>query len=218
MSKFYSALKFGSTCFEPHRPIIRSVLYKLYSQTLVCGTTARTTRHVQPCPVVRVFFVISCCNHNWFYGSQPLKLTPWSTVLIEELIVSDLVKKFLYFMEPGCSLQSQQQPAACPCPEPKLIQCTPSQHISLRSILILSSHIHQGLCQHRTVEHPQAMFVSLSWTSRCLAYNNNKIVIVITHNFIYYIYAVTRFDHNMFIFMFKYTESKITCTNIILWC
>ena len=45
MSKFYSALFVSSTCFGPHRSIIRSVLYKLYSQTLVCGNT-RTTRHV----------------------------------------------------------------------------------------------------------------------------------------------------------------------------
>ena len=37
----------SSTCFGPHRSIIRSVLYKLYLQTLVCGTTVRTTRHVQ---------------------------------------------------------------------------------------------------------------------------------------------------------------------------
>ena len=35
MSKFYSALMFSSTCFGPHRSIIRSVLCKLYSQTLV---------------------------------------------------------------------------------------------------------------------------------------------------------------------------------------
>ena len=46
MSKFYSALFVSSTCFGSHRSIIRSVLYKLYSQTLVCGNT-RTTRHVQ---------------------------------------------------------------------------------------------------------------------------------------------------------------------------
>ena len=31
MSKFYSALFVSSTCFGPHRSIIRSVLYKLYS-------------------------------------------------------------------------------------------------------------------------------------------------------------------------------------------
>ena len=46
MSEFYSALFVSSTCFGPHRSIIRSVLHKLYSQTLVCGNT-RTTRHVQ---------------------------------------------------------------------------------------------------------------------------------------------------------------------------
>ena len=39
MSKFYSALFVSSTRFGPHRSIIRSVLYKLYSQTLVCGNT-----------------------------------------------------------------------------------------------------------------------------------------------------------------------------------
>ena len=32
----------GSTCFGPHRSIIRSVLHKLYSQTLVCGNTRST--------------------------------------------------------------------------------------------------------------------------------------------------------------------------------
>ena len=47
MSKFYSALFVSSTCFGPHRFIIRSVFYKRYLQTLVCGNT-RTTRHVQP--------------------------------------------------------------------------------------------------------------------------------------------------------------------------
>ena len=37
MSKFYSARSVSSTCFGPHRSIIRSVLYKLYSQTLLCA-------------------------------------------------------------------------------------------------------------------------------------------------------------------------------------
>ena len=45
MSKFYSALFVSSTCFGPHRSIIRSVLYKLYLQTLVCGNT-RTTYQI----------------------------------------------------------------------------------------------------------------------------------------------------------------------------
>ena len=41
MSKFIQHLSFSSTCFGRHRSIIRSVLYKLYSQALVCGTTVR---------------------------------------------------------------------------------------------------------------------------------------------------------------------------------
>ena len=45
MSKFYSALFVSSTCFGPHLSIIRSVLYKLYLQTLVCGTIVRTTTY-----------------------------------------------------------------------------------------------------------------------------------------------------------------------------
>ena len=36
MSKFIHHYV-SSTCFGPHRSIIRSVLYKLYSQTLVCA-------------------------------------------------------------------------------------------------------------------------------------------------------------------------------------
>ena len=35
MSKFYSALFVSCTCFGPHQTIIRSVLYKLYSQYVV---------------------------------------------------------------------------------------------------------------------------------------------------------------------------------------
>ena len=45
MRKFYLALFVSPTCFGPHRSISRSVLYRLYSQTLVSGNT-RTTRHV----------------------------------------------------------------------------------------------------------------------------------------------------------------------------
>ena len=37
----------SSTCFGPHRSIIRSVLEAVFAN-LVCGTTVRTARHVQP--------------------------------------------------------------------------------------------------------------------------------------------------------------------------
>ena len=45
-------------------------------------------------------------------------ITPWSRVLLEKLIGSQLVKKFPHFMEPQGSLPRLQQPAICPYPEP----------------------------------------------------------------------------------------------------
>ena len=45
-------------------------------------------------------------------------LTLWSRVLLEKLTVSQLVKKFPYFMEPEDSLPHSQVPAPCPYPEP----------------------------------------------------------------------------------------------------
>ena len=61
----------SSTYFGPHRSIIRSVLYTLYSQTLVCGNT-RTIRHVQPlqscrtCRVVRVLPHTKVCKYSFY--------------------------------------------------------------------------------------------------------------------------------------------------------
>ena len=73
MSKFYSTLFNSSTYFGPHRSIFRSVLCKLHSQTLVCGTTVRTTRHVQPlqsndwmCPAVRVLPHTTVCEYSLY--------------------------------------------------------------------------------------------------------------------------------------------------------
>ena len=42
-------------------------------------------------------------------------LTPWSRVLLEKLISSQLVKKFPHFMEPEGSLLHSQVPATWPC-------------------------------------------------------------------------------------------------------
>jgi hypothetical protein len=45
-------------------------------------------------------------------------ITPWSKGLLEKLTVSQLVKKFPHFMEPGGSLPHSQEPATCLYPEP----------------------------------------------------------------------------------------------------
>jgi hypothetical protein len=46
------------------------------------------------------------------------ELPPWSTVLLEKLTVSQLVKKFPTFMEHESSLPYSQEPATGPYPEP----------------------------------------------------------------------------------------------------
>ena len=48
MSEFYSALTLARRVSDLIGPSSGAFFYKLYSQTLVCGTTVRTTRHVQP--------------------------------------------------------------------------------------------------------------------------------------------------------------------------
>ena len=49
MSKFYSALFVSSTCFGPHRSIVRSVLYELYVQiwyvVLLCVLLDTSSRY-----------------------------------------------------------------------------------------------------------------------------------------------------------------------------
>ena len=56
-------------------------------------------------------------------------LTPRSTVLLEKLTGSRLVKKFPHFMEPEGSLPLSQAPATCPYPERD--RFTPCPHIPL---------------------------------------------------------------------------------------
>jgi hypothetical protein len=72
-------------------------------------------------------------------NQPPHSLTPWSRV-------TQLVKKFLPFMELESSLMCSQEPATGPCPQPDASgPPTPSHPISLRLIVILSSHLCLGL-------------------------------------------------------------------------
>jgi len=45
-------------------------------------------------------------------------LTPWSKGLFEKLMVTQLYRNSLPFMEPEGSLPCSQEPTAGPCPEP----------------------------------------------------------------------------------------------------
>ena len=56
-------------------------------------------------------------------------LTPCSRVLLENLTDSQLVKKFLHFMEPEGSLPQSQVPSNFPYPEPA--RSSPYPHILL---------------------------------------------------------------------------------------
>ena len=90
MSKFYSALLVSLTCFRPHRSIIRSVLYKLYSQTLVCGNT-RTTWHVQP---------LQKCRKKAQTWAQQLVPLPWQWCCSQRHpVLRNLGKKFIVGLE-----------------------------------------------------------------------------------------------------------------------
>jgi len=56
-------------------------------------------------------------------------LTPWSRILLEKVTGSQLVKKFLHFMEPEGSLPQSQVPSNFPYPEPA--RSSPYTHILL---------------------------------------------------------------------------------------
>ena len=71
MSNFIFITYVSSTCFGPHRPIIRSVLYKLYLQTLVCGNTVRTARHVQ------LLQSNGCTKRSWSWTSEVRNMSSW---------------------------------------------------------------------------------------------------------------------------------------------
>jgi hypothetical protein len=84
------------------------------------------------------------CSANWTWMYKGHYLTPWSRVLLEKLIVAQLVKKFpayatrrfiIVFTRANHKSLSRA----------RWIQSTPSIHIYLISILILSSYLRIGL-------------------------------------------------------------------------
>jgi hypothetical protein len=74
------------------------------------------------------------------YLTFTYKLTPWNTVLLDKLTVTQLVKKFPAFYGPRRFI-ALVSPSLVPILS-QMNQSTPSHPISVRSIPILSSHRH----------------------------------------------------------------------------
>jgi hypothetical protein len=69
----------------------------------------------------KVSWISAHCFGSWNKTDRKTgsdSLTPWSRVLLEKLIGSQLVKKCPHFMQPEVSLRRLQEPATWPYPEP----------------------------------------------------------------------------------------------------
>ena len=84
------------------------------------------------------------CSARWTQCSKNL-LTPWSTVLLEKLTGSQLVKKFPAFYGTRKFITPFTSARHLSLSWASSNQSTPPHHISRRSILTLSSHLHLGL-------------------------------------------------------------------------
>ena len=78
-------------------------------------------------------------------------LTPSSTVILEKLIGSQLVKKFPAFLEPEGSLPHSQQPATLPCPQPDQSSPYPTLYGNQRFITAFTTARHLSLSWARSI-------------------------------------------------------------------
>jgi hypothetical protein len=84
-------------------------------------------------------------NVSWHITGHATYFSPWSRVLFEKLIVSQLVNKTPPFTEPECTLPCSQGPATGPYTEPD--ESSPFPHTLFPSTtnLTLSCHLRLGL-------------------------------------------------------------------------
>ena len=121
--------------------------------TWFCIAVKKPSVSANKCAFVSHMFDVSVSTYCWLrsYGWRPCKafwdhclltlllysssslllllITPWSTVLLENLTGSQLVKNSPHFMEPEISLPHSQVPATCINPEPA--RPSPCSHIQL---------------------------------------------------------------------------------------
>jgi hypothetical protein len=91
-----------------------------------------------------------CCNLTKYDLTN--KLTPWSRILLEKLIVAQLVQQFPVFYGTRRFITVFTRARHGSLSWARCIQSTPSHPVFIRSILILSSHLRLDL--------PSVLFIS----------------------------------------------------------
>jgi hypothetical protein len=98
--------------------------------------------------------------HIKFVVRKEVILTPWSRILFEQLIVTQILEKYPFFMEPEGSLPCSQKPATGPYPEPaesssphpyikdkdKLRPCALTKYHVMKTSLLLKNQVKETYC------------------------------------------------------------------------